>query len=167
LFAAQSFVVAFTNVHGDHFAHVRNRTYIQPVSASKRTADRSAKAMEWLVYRLGGPKATLLGHVTAPNRETALAIAYDELGITTPAERKRIIVQRTSRALGRKLHGVASSNRAAVAIATSTQIKLQIVSLWRHSTRRRTLARRRSGRIMPTHGKEGPTLPGRPSSSRR
>jgi hypothetical protein len=44
------------------------------------------------------PKTTFLGHVTAPNRETALAKAYDEFNITTPAERKRIIVQRMSRA---------------------------------------------------------------------
>jgi hypothetical protein len=46
--------------------------------------------------RIGGPRAALLGHVTAPNRETALARAYDEFNVTTPAERKRIIVQRTS-----------------------------------------------------------------------
>ena len=57
-----------------------------------------AATSDWLVYRLGGAKATLLGHVTAPNRETALARAYDEFNVTTPAERKRIIVQRTSRA---------------------------------------------------------------------
>jgi hypothetical protein len=36
--------------------------------------------------------------VTAPNRETALAKAYDEFGITSPRERQRIIVQWTSRA---------------------------------------------------------------------
>lgn len=30
--------------------------------------------------------------LTAPDRETALAGAYDEFNITTPAERKRIIV---------------------------------------------------------------------------
>jgi hypothetical protein len=68
------------------------------VSASKRTADKSAKATEWLVYRLGGPKATLRGTVTAPNRETALARAYDEFGIVSPSERQKIIVQPTSRA---------------------------------------------------------------------
>src|SRR5262249_2748903 len=66
--------------------------YIRPVSAAK-----SAKATEWLGYKVGGPKATLLGHVTAPNRETALARAYEEFGITSRAERKRIIVQPTSR----------------------------------------------------------------------
>lgn len=55
-----------------------------------------AKAVEWLVYRVGGPKATLLWHVTAPNRESALAPAYDEFHIVGDAERKRIIVQRTS-----------------------------------------------------------------------
>lgn len=47
------------------------------------------------MYRLGGPKATLLGTVTVPYRETALAKAY-EFGITSPSERQRIIVQRTS-----------------------------------------------------------------------
>jgi len=52
---------------------------------AKRTADKSAKATEWLVYRLGGPKATFLGHVTAPNREMALAVAYDEFNVTTPS----------------------------------------------------------------------------------
>jgi hypothetical protein len=71
--------------------------YQRIVSASKRTADRSAKATEWLVYRIGGPPAAFLGHITAPNQETALARAYDEFNVTTPAERKRIIVQETSR----------------------------------------------------------------------
>ena len=47
------------------------------------------------MYRLGGTGATLLGHVTARNRETALAQAYDEFEITTPAERMRIIVKPT------------------------------------------------------------------------
>ena len=84
--------------HGGRlFAHVRNRGYIQLVSASKRTADKSAKTTEWLVYRLGGPRAAFLGHVTAPNRETALARAYDEFHIVGDAERKRIIVLETSR----------------------------------------------------------------------
>jgi hypothetical protein len=68
------------------------------VSVRKPSADKSAKASEWLVYRLGGPKATLLGHVTAPNRETALARAYDEFGIISPRNRLKFIVQRTGRA---------------------------------------------------------------------
>jgi hypothetical protein len=46
------------------------------------------------VYRLGGPRATYLGTVTAPNRETALALALDDFGIVSEAERRRIIVQR-------------------------------------------------------------------------
>jgi hypothetical protein len=32
------------------------------------------------------------GNLTAPDRETALARAYDEFNVTTQAERKRIIV---------------------------------------------------------------------------
>jgi hypothetical protein len=35
--------------------------------------------------------------LTALNEETALARAYDEFNVTAPAERKRIIVQRTGR----------------------------------------------------------------------
>jgi hypothetical protein len=62
--------------------------YINPVSA-KRTANRSAKATEWLVYRLGGPRAAFLGHVIAPNQEAALAVAYEEFGIISLAERRR------------------------------------------------------------------------------
>jgi hypothetical protein len=49
------------------------------------------------VYRPGGARAAFLGHVTAPNEATALARAYDEFNITSAAERKRIIVQKTSR----------------------------------------------------------------------
>ena len=55
------------------------------------------KATERLVYRIGGPRAAFLDHVTAPNRETAVARACDEFNVTTPVERKRIIVQETSR----------------------------------------------------------------------
>jgi hypothetical protein len=47
------------------------------------------------VYRLGGPKATLLGTVKAPNHETALAVAYDEFNVPQ-GERRRILVQRAS-----------------------------------------------------------------------
>jgi hypothetical protein len=47
------------------------------------------------VYELGGPKATLLGTVKAPNHETALAMAYDEFNVA-PADRRRILVQRAS-----------------------------------------------------------------------
>jgi hypothetical protein len=48
------------------------------------------------VYRLGGPRASFLGHVTAPDEKTALAKAYDEFAAVTPRERQRIIVQPTS-----------------------------------------------------------------------
>jgi hypothetical protein len=58
---------------------------------------KSGKTGEWLVYRVGGPKAALLGTVKAPNRETALAKAYDEFGAVSPRDRQRIIVQATGR----------------------------------------------------------------------
>lgn len=57
---------------------------------------RSRFPHDWLVYRLGGPKATFLGHVTAPNLEMALVVAYDEFNVTTPAEWERMIVRCTS-----------------------------------------------------------------------
>jgi hypothetical protein len=62
------------------------------VRVRKSTSDKSTKVTDWLVYRAGGPRATLLGTVAAPNRQAALAKAYDEFNVTTPAERKRIIV---------------------------------------------------------------------------
>jgi hypothetical protein len=54
-----------------------------------------ATLSNWLVYRLGGQKAALLGTVMAHNRETALAKAYDEFAVA-PAERKRIVAWRMS-----------------------------------------------------------------------
>jgi hypothetical protein len=36
--------------------------------------------------------------VTAPNRQAALAVAYDEFAITSPRDRQRIIVQQMERA---------------------------------------------------------------------
>jgi hypothetical protein len=65
------------------------------VSARNSRSSKPRKLTEWLVYRLGGAKAVHLGTVRAPNCETALALAYDEFEIA-PAERRRIIVQRTS-----------------------------------------------------------------------
>jgi hypothetical protein len=63
------------------------------VNIANSKADRTK---EWHVYRVGGPKPTLLGTVLAPSRETALGKAYKEFGILSPRERQRIIVQRTS-----------------------------------------------------------------------
>jgi len=56
--------------------------YQRAARARKRTADKSVKATEWLVCSLGGAGAAVLGHKTAPNRETALAITYDKFNVT-------------------------------------------------------------------------------------
>lgn len=69
--------------------------YYAIVSARNSQSDKTSKATEWLVYRLGGAKAVFLGSIRAPNRETALALAYDEFDVA-PALRRRIIVQRRS-----------------------------------------------------------------------
>jgi hypothetical protein len=53
----------------------------------------SAKVSEWLVYRLGGPKPTLLGTVMAADMGIALAMAFKEFNIT-PAGRKRVVLHK-------------------------------------------------------------------------
>jgi hypothetical protein len=69
--------------------------YYHLVSARNSKSDKSGKVLEWLVYRLRGAKAAYLGLVKAPDQEAALAIAYEEFEIA-PADRRRIIVRRTS-----------------------------------------------------------------------
>jgi len=69
--------------------------YYALVSAGNSRSAKFGKVSEWLVYRLGGAKAAYVGLVKAPNQETALAVAYEEFEIA-PAERRRIIVRRTS-----------------------------------------------------------------------
>jgi hypothetical protein len=61
------------------------------VSARKRTS-KPSQTIDWLVYHLGGARAAMLGHVKAPDQETALARAFEELEIA-PADRRRIIVR--------------------------------------------------------------------------
>lgn len=54
-----------------------------------------ANVFEWLIYRVGGARAVYLGTVKAPNRETALALAFDEFEIA-PEHRRRIVALRAS-----------------------------------------------------------------------
>jgi hypothetical protein len=77
--------------------HAARYDYYLPVSARNSKSAKSKKIPEWLVYRLGGAKAAYLGLVKAPNREIALALAYEEFEIP-PAERRRIIVRATGHA---------------------------------------------------------------------
>jgi hypothetical protein len=60
------------------------------------------KVYDWLVYRLGGKKAAHLGTVSARDQREAIAKAIEEFEITDPTERRRLIVQRTSRGWKRK-----------------------------------------------------------------
>ena len=62
------------------------------------STDKSAKVYDWLVYRLGGKRAAHLGTVSARDQREAIAKAIEEFEITDPTERRRLIVQRTSRA---------------------------------------------------------------------
>jgi hypothetical protein len=47
----------------------------------------------WAIYRLKGTPAALLGHVEAPDAETAIEKAIDEFAIE-PALHKRLLAQR-------------------------------------------------------------------------
>jgi hypothetical protein len=54
------------------------------------------KQYKWLIYRLKGTPAALLGHVEAPDEETAIKKAIEEFGITNPQLQKRLLAQRRS-----------------------------------------------------------------------
>jgi hypothetical protein len=47
----------------------------------------------WLVYRVRGARAAYLGSISAPSRETAIELAYDEFQLVE-ADRRRLITQR-------------------------------------------------------------------------
>jgi hypothetical protein len=47
----------------------------------------------WSIYHIKGTPAALLGHVEAPDEETAIKKAIDEFAIS-PALQKRLLAQR-------------------------------------------------------------------------
>jgi hypothetical protein len=51
------------------------------------------KMNKWAIYRVKGTPAALIGHVEAPDAETAIKRAIDELEID-PAFHKRLLAQR-------------------------------------------------------------------------
>jgi len=53
----------------------------------------AGKQHHWAIYRLKGTPAALLGHVEAPDAETAIKKAIDEFAID-PALHKRLLAQR-------------------------------------------------------------------------
>jgi len=61
------------------------------MSSRRRPAHRKSLQISWIAYKLGGAKAALLGHVEAPNMETAIAAAAAEFRV--PAN--RILVRPT------------------------------------------------------------------------
>lgn len=65
------------------------------MAATKAKTAKPKTTLSWLCYRVAGPKAVFLGRVNAPDQETALAVAWEKFNVTTPAERKRIIVRQT------------------------------------------------------------------------
>jgi hypothetical protein len=63
-----------------------NGMLYNPLVVSARVPSRSKT---WLAYRIRGAKAELLGHVYAPNREEAIAMAAEEYRVPPG----RILVQ--------------------------------------------------------------------------
>jgi hypothetical protein len=53
------------------------------------------ETQRWVVYLLDGKRAGRLGTVTARDRDTAIAKAIDEFGITDPERQKRVAVSPT------------------------------------------------------------------------
>jgi hypothetical protein len=69
--------------------------YYPFVSKRNSLSTEPAKVSEWLIYPRRWPKAAFLGTIEAPNRERALAPAFEEFEVA-PAQRRRIIAQRAS-----------------------------------------------------------------------
>jgi hypothetical protein len=63
-----------------------------PVKKRESKAGRPSKSTHWLVYKLGGRKAAMLGTVNAPDEDSALARAIEEFHVS-PGERRRLIVR--------------------------------------------------------------------------
>ena len=62
---------------------------------SRTPAEAAAppKLHSWAIYRLKGTPAALLGHVEAPDADTAIRKAIDEFKVD-PAFHKRLLVRR-------------------------------------------------------------------------
>jgi hypothetical protein len=50
----------------------------------------------WGVYRLKKTPAALVGHVSAPDKETAVKRAIEEFKITDPAKQERLYARRNA-----------------------------------------------------------------------
>ena len=61
---------------------------------ASKTSKKSAPDCAWSIYRLRSTPAEYLGRVIAPDQEAAIAKAIEELEITNPEHRKRLIAQR-------------------------------------------------------------------------
>jgi hypothetical protein len=65
-----------------------------PAKKHSPAAAAEPKQYKWLICRLKGTPAALLGHVEAPDEETAIKRAIEEFGITNPQMQKRLLAQR-------------------------------------------------------------------------
>jgi len=54
----------------------------------------TAKQYSWAIYRLTGTPAKLLGHVEAPDEQSAIKQAIEEFGVTNPQLQKQLLAQR-------------------------------------------------------------------------
>jgi hypothetical protein len=65
-------------------------------SMSRQTPEPAGPSKQywWAIYHITGTPAKLLGHVEAPDEESALKQAIEEFGITNPQLQKRLLAQR-------------------------------------------------------------------------
>jgi hypothetical protein len=53
-------------------------------------AKKPPRTRTWLVVRIKGTPAATVGHVDAPDAETAIKVAIKQFGITGPEQQKRL-----------------------------------------------------------------------------
>lgn len=76
--------------HGQAVARLMSRPPKKPAPAPAAPG----KQYRWAIYHITGTPAKLLGHVEAPDEESAIKQAIEEFGITNPQLQKRLLAQR-------------------------------------------------------------------------
>jgi hypothetical protein len=71
-----------------------SRNMAKPPKKQVPEATAPRKQHRWAIYQIGGTPAKLLGHVEAPDEESAIKQAIEEFSITNPQLQKRLLAQR-------------------------------------------------------------------------
>jgi hypothetical protein len=85
-----------------HVAGARRRRYRlngtpwAPLSQDLMPSKPEPKQHSWLIYRIRGTPAAFVGHVEAPDEQTAIKKAFEELKITDPDQQRRLVAKRST-----------------------------------------------------------------------